>query len=145
MSASSPTCSPVCRSPPRPPSASATRDARLRIRTRSPKGDVVERHAFDASLKTDAARKRWARDREIYLTQNGIEEVVPTPTFEEFAGGSSTKGASPRTTSPSTIEARKRISGLHLKVKLDGRSAPLSAHAVRFLSAPPPNPACPFR
>jgi hypothetical protein len=27
---------------------------------------------------------------EIYLTQNGIEEVVPTPTFEEFAGGSST-------------------------------------------------------
>src|SRR3954470_23975170 len=85
------------------------------IRTRSPRGPLTEKLKFSDTLKTQAARERWARNREAELTRNGLpEDEVLAPTFGEFAKRFIDEYAVAEGNKPSTIDAKNRIVRLHL-------------------------------
>jgi integrase len=95
-----------------------TRNGRLRydIRTKGPTGRVRERADFPAILKTEAARQRWAHEREMVLTRNGRAGKVTdaAPTLEVFGARWMREYAVAEGNKPATIDAKERILRLHL-------------------------------
>lgn len=95
-----------------------TRDGKLRydIRTKGPLGRVRERADFPAILKTDAARQRWAHEREMVLTRNGRAGKVTgaAPRLEEFGARWMREYAVAEGNKPATLDAKERILRLHL-------------------------------
>jgi integrase len=94
-----------------------TRNGKLRydIRTWDANGAVRERHNFPAVLKTDAARQRWAHEREMVLTREGrARKADGPPTLEVFGPRWMQEYAKANGNKPATIDAKERILRLHL-------------------------------
>lgn len=86
------------------------------IIVQSPVGEVRERRAFPAEVRSESARRRWTDARALLLATKGRPDpdFVPAPTLREFGARWMRDHVRAEGLKPSTVDAYERILRLHL-------------------------------